>query len=54
MFGKIKPRIVALTGFASPGNVARVIAAGADACGAKATSADVLLREMGLARTLET
>lgn len=50
MFGKKKPRIVALTGFASVGNVERILAAGADACVAKTAAVDVLLKEMGLDR----
>jgi excisionase family DNA binding protein len=49
MFGAAKPRIVALTGFASPTNAARIIAVGADACLAKTTPAGALLKEMGLA-----
>jgi AmiR/NasT family two-component response regulator len=48
MFGKTKPRIVALTGFASKSNVERIIAAGADACVAKTVSAEVLLKELGI------
>jgi len=48
MFGKKKPRIVALTGFASAGNVERILAAGADACVAKTAAVEVLLKEMGL------
>jgi excisionase family DNA binding protein len=48
MFGKSKPRIVALTGFASAGNVERIIAAGADSCIAKTTPAQALLGELGL------
>jgi excisionase family DNA binding protein len=48
-FGRKKPRIVALTAFASAGNIERIIAAGADSCIAKTASADILLREMGLA-----
>jgi excisionase family DNA binding protein len=47
-FGKTKPRIVALTGFASKTNVERIMAAGADACVAKTVSADVLLKELGI------
>jgi len=50
MFGKTKPRIVALTGFASESNARRIVAAGADACLAKSTSAQVLLKELGLTR----
>jgi len=53
MFGEIKPRIVALTGFASPGNAERIMAAGANACLAKTASAAVLLGELGLTRILE-
>jgi excisionase family DNA binding protein len=49
MFGRTKPRIVALTGFASAGNVKRILAAGADACLSKTASVEILLREMGLA-----
>jgi excisionase family DNA binding protein len=49
MFGAAKPRIVALTAFASATNAARILAAGADACLAKTTPADALLKEMGLA-----
>jgi excisionase family DNA binding protein len=48
MFGRTKPRIVALTGFASDANVKRIIAAGADACVAKSVSVERLLSEMGL------
>jgi excisionase family DNA binding protein len=48
MFGKARPRIVALTGFASAANVERIIAAGADSCVAKKTPTDALLKEMGL------
>jgi excisionase family DNA binding protein len=46
--GKRKPRIVALTGFASARNAQRIIAAGANCCIAKTTSPEVLLRELGL------
>lgn len=52
-FGKVKPRIVALTGFASSANVERILAAGADSCVAKKVSAKVLLREMGLTRAVK-
>jgi excisionase family DNA binding protein len=52
MFGRTKPRIVALTGFASAGNVRRILAAGADACLSKTASVDTLLREMGLASSV--
>lgn len=52
MFGRTKPRIVALTGFASAGNSKRILAAGADACLSKSTAVDILLREMGLARSI--
>ncbi len=54
MFDKAKPRIVALTAFASAGNMERIIAAGADSCVPKTASADVLLREMGLPPALKT
>jgi excisionase family DNA binding protein len=47
MFGKTKPRIVALTGFASKTNVERILAAGADACVAKTAPTEALLKEMG-------
>ena len=50
MFGSTKPRIVALTAFASAGNVERILGAGANACVAKKVGAKVLLREMGLTR----
>lgn len=50
MFGKTKPHIVALTGFASEENCRRILAAGADVCLAKSTSAQVLLKELGLIR----
>jgi excisionase family DNA binding protein len=53
MFGAGKPRIVALTGFASARNVERILAAGADSCVPKKTSAKVLLREMGLSSVLK-
>jgi excisionase family DNA binding protein len=52
MFGRSKPRIVALTGFLSAGNAKRILAAGADACVSKTTAVDILLREMGLSRAL--
>jgi DNA-binding NarL/FixJ family response regulator len=48
MFGRTKPRIVALTGFASRSNVERIMAAGADVCLAKTVSAEVLLKELGI------
>jgi DNA-binding response OmpR family regulator len=48
MFGRSKPRIVALTAFPSARNSRRIIAAGADACLAKTTPVRVLLQEMGL------
>jgi len=48
MFGKTKPRIVALTGFASKRNIERIIAAGADVCVAKTASAEVLLQELAI------
>ena len=51
-FGKVKPKIIALTAFASPGNIERILAAGADACIAKTTSTKRLLLEMGLSRRL--
>jgi len=51
LFGKTRPRIVALTGFAGPANVERIIAAGADACVAKTTPVNALLKEMGLVLT---
>jgi excisionase family DNA binding protein len=53
MFGKTKPRIVALTGFASAGNVERILAAGADSCVAKTAATERLLQEMGLPRALK-
>ncbi len=48
MFGDRKPRIVALSGFLSAENVKRILAAGANACLAKTTAPDALLRELGL------
>jgi excisionase family DNA binding protein len=48
MFGKTKPRIVALTGFASKSNVERIVAAGADVCLAKTCSAETLLSELAI------
>jgi excisionase family DNA binding protein len=54
MFSKSKPRIIALTGFASSRNVKQILAAGADACLAKTTPAEALLKEMGLTRALQT
>jgi CheY-like chemotaxis protein len=48
MFGKTKPRILALTAFASKANARKIIAAGADACIAKGASVEVLLRELRL------
>jgi excisionase family DNA binding protein len=48
MFGKLKPRIVALTGLATEDNVRRVLAAGADVCLAKTAATDTLLSELRL------
>jgi excisionase family DNA binding protein len=48
MFGKAKPRIVALTGFATAENVQKILAAGADACLAKNAGPETLLDELGL------
>ncbi len=48
MYPKGKLRIVALTGFATQKNVARILAAGADACVKKTVTFDVLLSELGL------
>jgi len=42
-------RIVAVTGFASPENIDRILAAGADACLAKPIDTERLLAELGLA-----
>jgi excisionase family DNA binding protein len=53
MFDNLKPRIVALTGFATPANVERIIAIGADACLAKSAPAGALFKEMGLTRALK-
>ena len=44
-------RIVAVTGYPSPENVDRILAAGADACLAKPLDADRLLMELGLAES---
>lgn len=52
-FGTHKPRIIALSGFATPENIARVKAAGANACLSKTTPAPVLLRELGIAEAQE-
>jgi CheY-like chemotaxis protein len=52
MFGRTKPRILALTAFASKANVGKAIAAGADACIAKGTSVEVLLRELRISAVL--
>jgi excisionase family DNA binding protein len=49
LFGKRRPRIVALTGFPSEENTRRILAAGADACLAKSLSNSILLRELGFA-----
>ena len=44
-------RIVAVTGFASPENVDRILAAGADACLPKPLDTERLLAELGLTRS---
>jgi excisionase family DNA binding protein len=54
MFGTTKPRIVALTGFASRANIERILAVGADACLAKTTPPGALLEELGLKVALKT
>ena len=41
-------RIVAVTGFASPENIDRILAAGADACLEKPIDSERLLAELGL------
>ncbi len=51
LYGRTKPRIVALTGSATKANVRRIIAAGADACIAKGTPVEILLQELKLTRT---
>jgi excisionase family DNA binding protein len=48
MFGKTKPRIVALTGLATEENVQRILAAGADVCLPKTASTETLLNELRL------
>jgi excisionase family DNA binding protein len=48
-FGKKRPRIVALTGFASEENKLRIIEAGADCCLEKTAPIEALLRELGVA-----
>jgi excisionase family DNA binding protein len=48
MFGRTKPRIVALTGFASAANTKRIMAAGADSCVSKTASMELLLGALGL------
>lgn len=47
MFGRTKPRIVALTGYPSRENVEQIMAAGADACLAKTARPEELIREIG-------
>jgi excisionase family DNA binding protein len=49
MFGRRRPRIVALTGFPSEKSVQRILAAGADACLPKGSPTKMLLHEMRLA-----
>jgi excisionase family DNA binding protein len=46
MFGKSRPRILALTAFDSDDSVKRIMAAGADACISKSTSAADLVRQI--------
>jgi excisionase family DNA binding protein len=53
MFGKSRPRIVALTGFASRDNVKRILDAGADCCLVKSAPAEELLKELGVAHGRE-
>jgi|GEM_PF-232279 len=53
MFGRQKPRIVALTAFASRENVKRVLDAGADCCLDKSSSMEELLKELGVERVRE-
>jgi CheY-like chemotaxis protein len=48
MFGKDKPYIVALTGFASRENTDRIVAAGANACVPKTAPAKVMLEKLGI------
>jgi excisionase family DNA binding protein len=50
MFGKTKPRIVALTGLVTEENVQRILATGADACLAKNVGPDTLMDELGFLR----
>lgn len=49
MFAAERCRIVALSGHLTPENTKQILAAGADACVAKNTSAQGLLRSLGLA-----
>jgi excisionase family DNA binding protein len=51
IFGRTKPRIVALTGAATPENVQKILTAGADACLAKPVAADILMKELGFPAT---
>jgi excisionase family DNA binding protein len=48
MFGRDKPYIVALTGFASRENTDRIVAAGANSCVPKTAPAKVLLEKLGV------
>jgi len=51
MFGRSKPRIVALTGMATEETARRVLAAGADVCLPKTVSKEILLGELRLVST---
>jgi excisionase family DNA binding protein len=51
LFGRAKPRIVALTAVASAGHVEQSLAAGADICLEKTTAAETLIEQMGITRT---
>jgi CheY-like chemotaxis protein len=49
--GRVKPRIVAVTAFASIKNIEDILAAGANACIKKTLAPKLLLRELGVSPT---
>jgi excisionase family DNA binding protein len=50
LFGRPKPRIVALTAVASAGQIEQSLAAGADVCLEKSIAAEALIEQMGITR----
>jgi excisionase family DNA binding protein len=50
LFGRAKPRIVALTAVASAGHIEQSLAAGADVCLEKTIAAEALIEQMGITR----